>query len=193
MIVQRGHEDVHVRVILLHFLHALGGADDAHELDVLYARLLEEGDRRGGRTAGGQHRVDHDGVALLDIGGHLEVVLDRLQRLRVAEQAHMAHLDVGHHADHAVHHAETGAEDGNHSQLLAGDSLALGHGNGRFHFHFLQRQIAGRLIAHQHGDLGDELTKFLDAGPLVAQDGQLVLDQGMVEYAYFAHDCFSFI
>ena len=33
----------------------------------------------------------------------------------------------------------------------------------------------------------------LDAGVLVAQDGQLVLDQGMVEYVNFTHDCFSFI
>ena len=105
----------------------------------------------------------------------------------------MAHLHVGHHADHAVHHAETGTENGHHRQLLAGDPAALGHGDRGLHVDLLQGQIAGGLKAHQHGDLRNQLPEDLDAGALVAQDGQLVLDQGMVEYAYFAHDSFSFI
>ena len=57
----------------------------------------------------------------------------------------------------------------------------------------LKREVARGLVAHQHGDLGDELAELLDAGVLVAQDGQLVLDQRVVEYAYFAHISISFI
>ena len=39
-------------------------------------------------------------------------------------------------------------------------------------------------------DLADELTKFLDAGILVPQDGQLVLDQRMVQFIYTTHCSF---
>ena len=179
-------------MILLHARHTLGGADDAHELDVLHAVVLQKLDGRGGRAAGGEHRVDHDDVTLGDVGGHLVVVLDGFLGLGVAEQANVAHLAAGNHAHHAVHHAETGTKDRNDRHFLAGDAAASGDGNGRLNVDFLQRKIAGRLVAHQHGNLGDELAEFLHAGPLVAQDGQLVLDQGMVKYAYFAHDWISF-
>ena len=192
MIVQRGHKDVHVWVLLLHALHALGRTDDAHELDVLHAVGLQEVDGGGGGSAGGQHRVDHDHVALGDVGGHLEVVLHGQLGLGVAEQADVADLDVGHHADHAVHHAQTGAEDGNDGKLLAGDAAALGDGHRRLHVDLFQRQVAGRLIAHQHGDFGDKLAEFLHAGLFIAQDGQLVLDQRVIEYDNFAHVSVSF-
>ena len=78
VIVQSGDKDVNVRVILLHTLDAFGCAYDAHELDMLDAVLLEEGDRSGGGAAGREHRVDNDNVALLNVGGHLEVVLHGL-------------------------------------------------------------------------------------------------------------------
>ena len=61
LFVQSGHIDVHIGVILLHPLHALGSADDAHELDMLGAGLLQEGDGGRGGAAGGQHGVQREG------------------------------------------------------------------------------------------------------------------------------------
>ena len=129
----------HVRVGALHGLHTLRRADDAHELDVLYADFLEEGCRRRSAAAGGQHGIDDDNVALRDIGGHLEIVLHRLQRLGVAEQADVAYLDVRHHGDHAVHHAETGPEDRHDGELLACDAAAFCHGHGGLDVHLFER------------------------------------------------------
>ena len=49
-------------------------------------------------------------------------------------------------------------------------------------------QVAGGLIAHQTGNFADQLAEFLNGGLLVAQNGQLMLDQGMIEDVYVCHD-----
>ena len=41
-------------------------------------------------------------------------------------------------------------------------------------------QVAGGLVGDEHTDLGHQLAEILDAGVLVAHDGQLVRHQGMV-------------
>ena len=59
------------------------------------APRLEDVDRRGGRSAGREHRIEHE--AQVDGGrvGQLVVVLDRSQRPLVAEQAEVPDLAVG--------------------------------------------------------------------------------------------------
>ena len=93
----------------------------------------------------------------------------------------MAHPGRGDQLDHGLGHAEAGAQDGDHGHLLAGDG-------GRVHL--LQRrldalpghgQIARHLIAHQEGDLLQQLAEEDGGGALVAHDGELVLDQRMIE------------
>ena len=177
------------------FIHSNSGLGKTHLLHAIGNSIIRNGNPNAkilyitGQDFVEQYvnRIDNDHVTLRDIGGHFKIILDRLQRGGVTEQAHMADLDVGHHAHHAVDHAETGAEDGNDSQLLAGDALAPGRSNRSFDDDLLQGQIAGRLIAHEHGDLRDELAEFFDAGALVAEDGQLMLNQRVVENTYFAH------
>lgn len=51
MIVESGNIDIDIGVILLHALNAFGSTDDAHELDMLHAVVLEELDRCGSRSA----------------------------------------------------------------------------------------------------------------------------------------------
>ena len=192
MIVQSRDKNINIRMILLHLLYAFRRADDAHQLDVPDARFLQEGDGRGRAAAGREHRVYHNGVTFFDIGRHFEIILDGFQGLRIAEQADVANLDVGHHADHTVHHAEPGTEDGDNRELLAGNPFAVCHGNRCFDVDRLQGEISRGFIAHQHGDLRDDLTELLYAGVLIAQNRQLVLNQGMIEYANIAHGPNSF-
>ena len=45
----------------------------------------------------------------------------------------------------------------------------------------LRREIPGGLIAHQHGDLGNQLAEFLGAGQVFAKDGDVGVDEGMIE------------
>ena len=68
--------------------------------------------------------------------------------------------------------------------------MALCGGNGGLHFHFLQGQLASGLVAHQACDFTDQLPELLNGGILTAQDRQLVLNEGMVQYVYFCHDFF---
>ena len=99
----------------------------------------------------------------------------------------MADLYVGHHADHAVDHAESCTQDGNDRKLFAGDAL---HGclcNGSFDLDVLEGKISRGFVAHEHRYLGNELSEFLDGSALVSEYRQLVKDEGVVKYAYLAH------
>ena len=100
----------------------------------------------------------------------------------------MADLGVGDQVGNAVNHAQTGAQDGNNADGLAGEHLYSRFADGGFDFNRFGGQIAGNFVHHQHGNFIQQLTERLGAGVLIAHNAQLVLDQGMVEYMYFAHN-----
>ena len=100
--------------------------------------------------------------------------------LRVAEQADVSHLRRRYQGDHGVHHAQTGAQNGNDRQLFARKDLDLGRCDGGLDLDLLGGKIARGLIAHQRGDLAHGLAELLDARVLVTQDGQLMLQKGML-------------
>src|SRR5690606_18190014 len=58
MAVDGGHIDVHIRMFLLDGVDALGRRNQAHQLDLRAAALLQQGDGGVGGTARRQHRVD---------------------------------------------------------------------------------------------------------------------------------------
>ena len=93
----------------------------------------------------------------------------------------MTHLGRGDQAQDAVHHAQTGAEDGHNGHLLAGNALAVGRADGSLHIDGLHGEVTGGLIAHQHGDFGHGGAEVAGAGVFVPQDGQLMLQQGMIQ------------
>ena len=168
-------------------LDALGGGDDVHQLDVLDLIVLDELDGSGGGAAGGQHGVQDDDFPLGDVVGHLAVVLHRLQGVGIPVQTDVAHLSGGDQGQNTVHHAQTGPQNGDDSQLLAGDGFELAGADGSLDLHFLHRQVPGSFVAHKGGDLGDDLTEVLDAGVFIPEDGQLVLQKRMIKNVYFFH------
>ena len=103
----------------------------------------------------------------------------------------MADLGGGDQVQHAVHHAEAGAQDGDQSQLTAGQDLGAGQSHGGLDLDFLGGQVAGSLIAEQHRDLAHEVTELLGAGVAVTQQADFVLDQGMVNNFNNAHGTIS--
>ena len=72
---------------------------------------LSSVDRGGGGVAGGEHRVERDGDALVEVGRDLGVVLHRLQRRLVAVEADEADAGRGDELEHAVEQAVAGAQD----------------------------------------------------------------------------------
>ena len=103
----------------------------------------------------------------------------------------MADLSGGDQVQHAVHHAEAGAQDGDQSQLTAGQDLGAGQSHGGLDLDFLSRQVAGGLVAQQHGNLAYQIAELLGAGVAVTQQADFVLDQGMVNNFNNAHGTIS--
>ena len=178
---------------LLHLFDALGGGDDVHEGDGLAAIFLDKGDGVGRGAAGGQHGIDHEDLPLGDIGGHLAVILHRLVGLRIPEEADVADFRRGHQVNDGVHHAEASPENGHDGQLLAREHFHLGGGDGRLHLALLGGQIAGCLIAHKGCNFPDNFPEFLHAGILVAENGQLVLQQRVIQNVYSTHKFILFL
>src|SRR5215212_7177751 len=79
----------------------------------------------------------------------------------------------------SFNHSEASAQDRNQGQLLAADVLSNGGLERRLNIHWLDCQIDGCLISHQHRDLVDELLEDLRRGFVIAQYRQLVLNERM--------------
>ena len=190
-LIQTGHVDVHVGMILLHPGDALGRGDQVHQADVGAAPLLDQGDGVAGGTAGGQHGIQHQQLAVLAVGGQLAVVLHGLMGFGVAVQADVTNPCGGDQLGHGFHHAQARTQNRHDAQLLAGQLTGRALADGGLDLHLLGGQVAGHLVHHQHGDLVEQLAELLGAGILAAHDGQLVLDQGMVKDNNFSHECAS--
>ena len=175
-------------MILLHPGDALGRGDQVDQTDVMASALLEERDGGGGAAAGSQHGIQHQKLAVLAVVRQFAVVFHRVEGFRIAVQADVAHLGRRDQVQHAVHHAQTGPQDRNDTDLLAAQNAGLRGADGRFHFGFLGGEIAGHFVDHQHADFLQQLAELLCAGFFVPHQAQLVLDQGMVEYVYLTHE-----
>ena len=107
----------------------------------------------------------------------------------IAVKADVAHLSGRDKREDALHHAEAGAQNRHKRQFPPGDDARDGFAHGRLDLRLFQRKIAGGLIAHEHGDLTDELAEFLRARLFLSQVGQLVLNQRMIHHKYLVFHC----
>ena len=140
-----------------------------------------------GAAAGGQHGVHHEHLPVGDVIGQLAVVFHRLMGLGVPVQADVADLGGGNQIHHVVHHAQARPQHGDDGQLLARQHPALGGGHRGLHLHLVGGQVPGGLVAHEARDFSDQLPELLDAGILVPEDCQLVLNQGVIQYVNVCH------
>src|SRR5688572_704596 len=127
--IERRAVDLDIRMRGLDRCDPFGRGDQVDELDADRldgAPALQNVDRRGGRAAGGEHRVEDEAQVDRRRVGQLVVVLDRAERALVAEQAEMPDLRRRHQLEHRVDHAEARAEDGDEPDALA--ELARFHG-----------------------------------------------------------------
>jgi len=179
--VHGSHIHIYIGMLLADTLCTFGSGDDVHHLDALAAVVLHAVDSSGSAAAGGQHGVNDENIPLCDVLRHLAVIFHRIQGLRITIQADVTDLGSGQHFQHAVHHAQTGTEDGDDGDLLAGQHLAVCHIHWSLYIHITSGQVTGGLIGHETGDLGNDLPKFVGAGMLIPQDAQLMLEQGVVQ------------
>ncbi len=171
----------------LHGGEALGGSHEVHRADVLAAARLEGVDGVDGGAARGEHRVDDDDDGVIDIRGHLAVVLTGLVRHLVALHANEAHVGGGQQGEHAVDEADASADDGDDGDEVVLEHREVALADGRLHLGELGGQVARHLVGHEHGDLVEQGAEVAGVGLLAAHPRQLVLDQGVVEHVHFAH------
>ena len=124
-LVDGGGVEAHVRMGLLDRGDALGRRDQHQGADFLGPGLLQQIDGGDQGAAGGQHGIDDHGQALVQFTHQLFQVGVGLQGGFVAGEADHADPGAGDQAEHAVEHADAGAQDGHHGDLLAGDLFHL--------------------------------------------------------------------
>ena len=155
--------------------------------------LFDEADGRGRAAAGGKHRVEDNQFTFLRVGGKLAVVFHGVQRHGIAVEADVTDAAGRNQVRNAVHHAQTSAQNRHDAQLLAREYLRLHLADGRFNLDFLSGQVASDFVDHQRGDFFQQFAEFLGSRFLLAHDGQLMLNQRMVENVYLTHGDASFI
>ena len=187
--VERGGVDGDVGVALQHPLHSLRRGDEAEEPDLPRPRLAQRGDRGHGRAAGGEHRVEHEEIALHLGRRDLEVVVHRPERVVVAVEADVAHPRRRDQLRDPLDHPEPGAEDRHQRQLLPGHLAAGRPLQRRLDLDRLGREVLGDLVGHQHRDLADQLLEVAGAGVPIAQDRELVEDQRVGENGQVGEGC----
>src|SRR3990170_7836381 len=104
--VHRPQVDGHIGMGLAQQFNAFRRADDTDVFDALHSPILEQAHCGGGRSPGGQHRVQHQADAHGGQGGQLVVILDRLQGLLVPIQADVPYLGIRQQLPNAVDHAQ---------------------------------------------------------------------------------------
>ncbi len=173
--------DRHVGVHAVERGEPLRAREQAHEADRARPGRAQPAHRRDGGVAGGEHRVEHDHVTLRQVVRHLEVVLHRLERLRIAEEAHVADPRAGQDAQHAVEQPVARAQDRHQHDLLAVEQADGGRRHRRLRGHLVRRQLAGHLVGQQHADLGEQAAELRGAGVPLAHQAELVLDQRVAD------------
>jgi hypothetical protein len=163
----------------VHFLDPFRGGDQADERDRAGAGVLDLRDRGDARVPGREHRVEHDRVALAEVVGQLDVVLDRLERLLVAVHADEADPCARDQRQRPFQHAHACTQDRADRDLLARDALGPHHLERRLDLDRLGGEVLGRLVGQEQRELVDELPEVDGGRVLVAEVRELVLDQRM--------------
>ena len=169
--VHRAGINIHIGVLLLDALDALGHRHQHQKLDMLAAPALHLGDGGISGTAGGQHGVHDEDIPLGYVLGHLAEIGVGLQRLLVPVHTDVAHAGGRYHPQHTVHQAQAGPQDGADGDLFACQGGLLRFAQRGFHQFGGQGQVTGGLIGNEHTDLGDQLAEVFHAGIFIAEDG----------------------
>ena len=160
-------------------LDTFRGSDEAHEFDILYAFFFHHVDGCDGAASGSEHRIDKDEVTIFHIR-QLAVVFDRLGGDGIAVEADDADAGRRHEFGEAFHHAEAGAQDRDDAELLAGDLFPCRFFERRLDGDMFERLVSGEFLAHQECDFLQQTAELAGAGFFLSHNGQLVLDQRMI-------------
>ena len=191
-LIERSRIDIHVGMIGLHTPYSFGGSHEAHQADVRTTFLFQHLDRVGRASSRSQHRIGDDDHAVVDVFGQFAVVENGVVRFVIAVETDMS--DLGHRKEvqQPVDQAQPGAQDRHDGQFFARYFIRLCAHHRCLDFYFGQRKIASHLIAHQHGDLFEQIAKIFCTRVDIPYSRQLMLNHGMIDNMQLAHVCIVF-
>ena len=146
----------------------------------LRAGLLQQVERRHRAAAGGEHRIDHEHVALVQPRGQLRIVLRRDRRQLIALKADVTDPRARHQLQHRVEHPQARTQHRHDDDVRSG-APARRRAERRLDGDGLRRQILQRLRDQQHADPRRGATEMLGCGGLVAQRGERIMGQRVVD------------
>jgi hypothetical protein len=179
--IERGADDRNIGMRVVHALDSGRRGDETEKSNTLGTGALQRVDCGDGTSAGREHRIEQQELALGRIAGNLEVVVDRFERVVIAIESDMSDARRRHEFEDALDHSESGPEDRDERELLTGDPLADGSLERRLDSDILEREVGRRLVGHQHRDLVDELLEDLRRRAAIAENRDLVLDERMAD------------
>ena len=168
-------------------LQSLRSRNHKHTLNALAAMFLNEIHSCNSRTAGSQHRVNHNDQTLIDRIRKLAVILMRLMSNRITVKANMTDLGRRNQSSNTVHHTKTCTKNRNNSQLLTGNHGSLASLNRSLNLYILKRKITKCLKTHKNCNLFNKLTEFICSRLFVAENRNLMLDQRMIHNKNIVH------
>ena len=178
--VEHGDDDFDVGVGRRKGLDAFGGGEDGDDGEVADALALEEIDGVGEGAAGGEHGVEEERAHGFGAWGEAEIVFNGLEGFFVAVDADVADLGGGDEVEDAFDHAEAGAEDGDEEDLLA-ELLGVAWGEGGVDADGAEGEVAGDFVDEEVGEFVEGFAEEFVVGVAVAEDGELVLDEGVAQ------------
>ena len=134
-----------------------------------------------GASAGREHRIEEQELALGGIAGNFEVIVDRLERLVIAIEADVSDARRGDEFEDAFDHTESSPQDWDERELLPGDALTDGALEGGLDGDIFEREVGGGLVGHEHRNLVDELLENLRRRAAVAENCDLVLNERVAD------------
>lgn len=163
-----------------HARDAFRAGDEADHAEIGRARRAEDGDGFDRAASGGEHWINEDDGAGFEVFGEFLEVDAGLEGVFVAGEAEVTDAGFGHHLHDAFGHAQARAEHGDDGDLCR-ESAAAGDFHRGLDVDLVGGEGAGDFKDHEAGDLVEQRTERAVAGGCVAQVGELVLDEGMIE------------
>ena len=160
--------------------HAFGRGHDTNHPDTCGARALQQIECGNRAAAGGEHRVDHQDEAGLQIRRKLGVVPRRGGGHLVALKPDVADARVGHELQNRVEHPEPRPQH-RHDDHVRADLLSGRRTERRVDADVAVRDLAHRFGGEQHADPRGRSTKMFRHRSLVAQLDERIVHERMLD------------
>ncbi len=167
------------------------GGDDADNANVGNSPAFESRDGDTDASSGGQHGIQDNSHIGRAIFGKLAIVFDWQSGRFVSVHPQVPDLGFGQKLEDRVHQSQAGSQNGDNRDTLR-EFAAGGFFDRGLNSTVLQLQILGGFRRNQHGYQVDLGSKKLWRSVFVTQNGQMMLNERVVQNSLVIHGAIAF-